>query len=73
MLARPPAIWASGWINVPASAKGADDFAHWQYFVSVLGGLLSWALFTGLLVVLILGLVVSPICSLCSWCYSLQA
>ena len=25
----PPAIWDTDWINVPASAIGADDVAHW--------------------------------------------
>ena len=32
----PPAIWASGWFNIPASAVGAGDIAHWPYSVSLL-------------------------------------
>ena len=35
MLPGPLAIWASGWINFPASAIGADDVAHWPFLVSV--------------------------------------
>ena len=59
MLPGPPAIWTSGWFSVPASAlvlrmllTGPTLLASWS------SGLPSWALCTGLLVVLILGLVV---------------
>ena len=31
MLPGPPAIWASGWLNIPASAISAEDIAHWPY------------------------------------------
>ena len=57
MLPGPRATWASGWINVPASAIGAQDVAHRPYSVSLLVKL------AGLLSVLILGLVVSPMLS----------
>ena len=47
-LSGPPGIWDSEWVRVPASAIGADDFAHWPTLLaSWLNGLLSWALFTG--------------------------
>ena len=40
----PLAVWASGWINVRASAIGAEDVAHWPYSVSLL---LKWVTFLG--------------------------
>ena len=59
MVPGPPAIWTSGWFNVSVSASGAQDVADWPYSVSILVKWLpSWVLCTGLLVVLILGLVV---------------
>ena len=42
MLPGPLAIWASGWINFPASAIDADDVAHWPFSVSVL---VKWVAF----------------------------
>ena len=48
MLLGPPHIWDSQWISVLASAVGAEDVAHWPCTVGL------WALFIGLLAVLIL-------------------
>ena len=31
MLPGPPAIWASGWVNVPSAAIVAENVAHWPY------------------------------------------
>ena len=36
MLRGPPAIRASGWFNIPASAIGVEDVAHWPCSVSLL-------------------------------------
>ena len=38
-----PDIWDSGWINVPASAMGADDVAHWPFST---GLLVKWVSFS---------------------------
>ena len=38
------AIWASGWVNVLASAVSAEDFALWFYTVSLL---VKWVIFLG--------------------------
>ena len=57
---RPPGIWDSEWVKIPASAIGADDIAHWPYTT---GLLVKWVAFLvpyiGLLVVWFLELVVS--------------
>ena len=48
MLPGPAAIWACGWVNVPASAINAGDVSHWSYSVGVLvecvafSGTLHW-------------------------------
>ena len=44
MLPGPPAIWASGCFNVPASVLGAEDIASWLYSVSLL---VKWVAFLG--------------------------
>ena len=44
MFSGPPASWASGWINVPASAVSAEDVAHWPCSVSLL---VKWVTFLG--------------------------
>ena len=44
MLPGPPAIWTSGWFNVPASAIGAQDVADWPHSVSLL---VKWVAFWG--------------------------
>ena len=44
MLPGPSALWCCGWFNVPASAIGAKDTAHWPYFVSLL---VKWVVFLG--------------------------
>ena len=43
-LPRPPAIWDSEWMNVPASAISADDIAHWPHTT---GLLVNWVAFLG--------------------------
>ena len=32
----PPGIWESEWLNVPSSAVGAEDVAHWPYSPALL-------------------------------------
>ena len=44
MLPRPPAIWVSEWIRVPASAISADDIACWS---KTPGLLVKWVSFFG--------------------------
>ena len=44
MLPGPPAIWASGWINVLASAVSDEDVAYWLCTVSLL---VKWVAFLG--------------------------
>ena len=44
MLPGPPALWASGWICVPASAVSAEDIAHLPYTV---GLSVKWVAFLG--------------------------
>ena len=44
MLPGPPGILDSEWINVPASAIGADDVANWPYTT---GLLVDWVAFLG--------------------------
>ena len=64
MLPGPPATWASGWNDVPASAVSAEDIAHWPYTASLLVKWVAfWALNIGLKMVLISGLVVFPVFS----------
>ena len=41
-LPRPPGIWGSEWVNVPASAICAEDIAHWPYTP---GLLVKWVSF----------------------------
>ena len=36
-LPRPPGIWGSEWVNVPASSVFAEDVAHWPYTYPSLG------------------------------------
>ena len=42
----PPGIWESEWLNLPSSAVGADDVAHWPYSP---GHLVKWVSFLGTL------------------------
>ena len=44
MLPGPAQLWASGWINVPASIVNAEDVAHWPCSVGVL---VKWVAFLG--------------------------
>ena len=44
MLPGPPDIWESEWVNVPATAVGTGDIAHWPYTT---GLLVKWVAFLG--------------------------